>query len=137
MRFLATKIGCYNPRNAMQSYCHDNLMDAWGDVMSVAMSKGVPELETSLGKFLCQAEKQMNKHNGEYVAGDKPGPGDFWVASWMLNWHNNPNFAMSAEHKACIKKCYDACPKVNAMVCKLAKQDKLCAYLAKRPARPY
>ena len=120
----------------MHAYANDCAMDTWSGIVD-SLEKPIDVIEPQLCNLLRNAEMCMTKNNWCFISGNKAGPGDFCVAALYLTWLNNPTFALTPEHKAMVEKCYDACPKVKDMTCRLAKNEKLAAHLACRPARPY
>ena len=136
MRYLATRAGLYNPKDAKCAYLNDNIMDQW-DGVCAASQKGPEAMGPALAGLLACVNKQMCDNNSTYVAGNTVGPADFCVAGIYANMVDpkTSGTAIPAEAKAAMQKCYDMYPKICESVKKVLENPKLAAYISKRPAK--
>ena len=111
LRSFGIRYGLYDPKDwKLARYC-DPVVDTWADVLGAMSGLLFAQTEEQkaaaatkytevAGKMHGLIEKNLTHHGGRFAAGNKCTIADVCMASYVGNYIDNPNSAMSALGKA-------------------------------------
>ena len=137
LHMFGVKFGYYDPKNFKEACYIDPVVETYGDVINTvggyffaqdeeAKTAAAEKIKGVCAKFLGLVEKNLNHHNGPWLAGNKVTIGDFVMASYFGNFVNNPACPVKAQAVADAASC----PKTMAYCARVMKEF---TYLTTRP----
>lgn len=130
LRYLGTKLGCYDPKDAKGAYQQDVAIEATDPLFAafVPMAFGKTEEAKAEGlKGFCEAidgaccftEARMKKHGWSHTAGNDVCLSDFTFARWYTDYAINTGFAAAPVVKAVYDKHPALQPFLDAFVARM------------------